>query len=135
MAGKDMTIEIAGQAIPFRHGVSQGGNDIWGVMEADDKGQRHLSKYGVPIAPLAPELPTTVTIRAGKGKLLLSLEAALTQAGAPKVEHDAKVKLPNGEERRVVVRISKPNDRKWNLVAKAIGANGGGRAPIELSAL
>lgn len=123
----DLILQIAGKDVPFRHFVAQkSGAECWGVLDKKTNGDRYFSRYGVPVPALASDLPTSVVLTDGTTPVVLPLEFSFTDDSRPRVAHNAKVTLPNGQERQVAISISVTKKGHWNIKAIANSGGGGG---------
>lgn len=121
-----VALELVGTELPMRAAVSKKGNEYFAVMAKNKRGERYMSRYGVPIPALDDMLPTEATV---DGKPV-TLDPGISTSGNPRVSGGTQI-VVNGNPLNVTVSISLKQDGNWNLIAKAIPGGGGGGSRVQ----
>lgn len=119
-----IALDLAGTDLPMRAAVSKKGNEYFAVMAKNKRGERYMSRYGVPIPALDDMLPTEATVHGET----VTLDPGISAGGNPRVSGGTQI-VVNGNALNVTVTVSLKQDGNWNLIAKAIPTGGGNAGP------
>lgn len=113
-----VTLVIAGASEDLGSFTSKKGNTCFGYMDVKADGTEYLPQYGVPIPPIAENLPSTVEFRTADGEFTLPLSRPeKAEPGTQKVSGRTQSVSVGGKPYVAQVTVSVRKNGDWNLKA------------------